>query len=123
MKRYETLLSIFVCLIVSAGALYHYLEKQHQLTEISLQIPEGRKQLGSIRDENIRLRFEIDQLENPAHLLQLARSAPYRHLRHPLRDEVSLVELPAKIVEKQEEAIPATNYTPFVIGAKRLAAN
>jgi hypothetical protein len=71
--------------------LYSYLETQNQLTHLKIHLPEVEKEMKLIREENQRLAYEIDQFENPAHLIELAHCPEYAHLKHPLIKEILTV--------------------------------
>jgi hypothetical protein len=65
-----------------------YFEKQNALTQLNMRLPEVQRQLASVREENRRMHYEIDQFENPSHLLELAHRPEFSHLKHPLLREI-----------------------------------
>jgi hypothetical protein len=79
---------IVICLFTCGFAFYSYLDKQNDLTSLRIAIPTKMKSLKAIQEENMRLHYEIDQFENPGHLMQLARSGEFAHLKQPLATEV-----------------------------------
>lgn len=81
-------LRIVCCLIALSCALYSYIDQQNAVTQLRIQIPALAKEIQGIREENTRFQYEIDQFENPAHLMELARHSEFSHLRHPLVKEV-----------------------------------
>ncbi|EKE08745.1 MAG: hypothetical protein ACD_17C00013G0002 [uncultured bacterium] len=85
------LFQIGICLSVFGMFLYVYLEKQNELTELKIRLPEVEKAVRLIQEENRRLAFEIDQFENPAHLIEIAHYPEYGHLKHPLLKEILTV--------------------------------
>lgn len=89
---------IFIRVLICIGAigcfLYAYISKQNSITELRLQIPMVAKELEGILQENTRLQFEIDQFENPQHLMELAGTPPFSHLKYPLLDEIITIEVP-----------------------------
>ncbi len=93
------LMQLGVCVCVAGGALFSYLEKQNRVTELKILLPELQKQIAVIEEENRRLAYEIDQLESPIHLMELARRPEFSHLKHPLIREIFTVP----------EAIASTN--------------
>lgn len=82
------MIRILLCILVFGICLYAYIDKQNKITKLRLQIPSLVSQLQSVEQENVRLQFEIDQFESPMHLLELSKRPEYRHLKHPLQDEV-----------------------------------
>lgn len=82
------MIRIFVCIIVFGATLYAFIDKQNKITKLRMEIPVLASQLKAIEQENLRLKFEIDQFESPDHLLELSRRPEYRHLKHPKLDEV-----------------------------------
>ena len=87
------------CLGVLVLCLYSYQNKQNDLTHIRILIPQLEKEISTVREETRKLQYEVDRTETPTRLIELAHSAEYRHLKHPLLREIK--EVP--------EAI-ATNY-------------
>jgi hypothetical protein len=55
---------------------------------MKLCLPKVEKEILVLKEENKRLRYEIDQFENPNHLMELARSPEYSYLKHPLVKDV-----------------------------------
>ncbi len=82
------IIQLTICFLTFCAWLYSYLEKQNQLTHLRIQIPEIAKQLKMIREENTRLQYEIDQFENPEHLIELSRRPEFAHLKQPLQKEI-----------------------------------
>lgn len=85
------LLRLGICLGVFGLCLYSYLDTQNRVTHLKIQLPEVEKQIKLIQEENRRLAYQIDQFENPAHLIELARCPEYAHLKHPLLKEILTV--------------------------------
>ncbi len=85
------LLRLGFCLTVFGLCLYSYFYKQSELTQLKIQLPEVEKQIRLVREENRRLRYEIDRFENPARLIELAHSPEFSHLKHPLLKEILTV--------------------------------
>lgn len=80
-----------ICLGVFGLCLYSYLETQNELTHLKISLPEMEKEVKLIQEENRRLAYEIDQLENPARLIELAHRPEFSHLKHPLLKEILTV--------------------------------
>src|SRR5438045_707399 len=84
---------IFICILGAGVLLYAYIDKQNELTELRLQIPQLAKEVKSIQEENTRLQYEIDRFESPIHLMELSRKPEFGHLKHPyLSDIITLPE-------------------------------
>ncbi len=86
--NYGYLIRLSLCIVVCGLLLYSYISKQNAITKVRLEIPKLMKQLEVVQQENTRLQFEIDQFENPLHLMEIANRAEYRHLKHPMQNEV-----------------------------------
>ena len=82
------LLPIFVCGV----CLYSYIDKQNALTRLKIAIPTLAKEIRALHEENVRLHYEIDLFESPEHLLELAKSCAFSHLKHPLVKEILTVK-------------------------------
>ncbi len=85
---------LFLCILMIGVFLYAYINKQNQITELRLQIPVVAQQLQIVQQENTGLQFEIDQFENPLHLMELARLPQFSHLKHPLVNEIITIQVP-----------------------------
>ncbi len=85
---------VFLCILTLGIFLYAFINKQNHITELRLQIPIAARELQAIQQENIRLQFEIDQFENPTHLMELARRPQFSHLKHPLANEIITIPVP-----------------------------
>ncbi|MES2344529.1 MAG: hypothetical protein V4494_01130 [Chlamydiota bacterium] len=113
-------LRLFLPIAVCGFSLYSYMDKQNALTELRMAIPTVSKEIKMLREENTRLKYEIDFFESPQHLLELAKSCEFSHLKHPLLKEVITVqegnslEMPS-IVEEEK----MTRSTPlFTLAVK-----
>lgn len=87
------LIRVFIAIITLGGFLYAYINKQNEITELRLQIPMLAKSVAEIEQENTRLRFEIDQFENPDHLMELIKRPEFCHLKHPLLKDIAEVKV------------------------------
>jgi hypothetical protein len=85
---------ILICIVVMGAFLYAYILKQNVITELRLQIPMVARELEAIKQENVRLQFEIDQFESPQHLMELSNQPQFSHLKHPLLNEIISIEVP-----------------------------
>ena len=79
---------LFVAMGFFGFLLYEYLDKQNEITELRIQIPELAKAIQKINEENARLQYEIEEFENPLHLIELSRDPKYSHLKHPMAQDV-----------------------------------
>jgi hypothetical protein len=84
------ILRVLVCIFFFGFALYSYVDKQNELTELKLRLPRIAKEIKAIRQENMRLAFEIESFENPEHLMELAKE--FGHLKHPCLNEIVMVK-------------------------------
>ena len=90
------LLRLFLCLLVFSVYLFLYVEKQNELTELRFRIPVVAKELKALQDENAKLQYEVEQFENPAHLMELARNPEFTHLKHPLVKDIIVLDAPGE---------------------------
>lgn len=82
---------VFICIFAAGVAVFAYIDKQNDLTELRLAIPALAKEVKSIQEENTRLRYEIERFESPIHLMELMRKPEFGHLKYPyLKDEIFL---------------------------------
>jgi hypothetical protein len=80
-----------ICVAVFGWCLFSYLERQNQVTHLKIRLPELEREIGKIREEERRLRYEIDRFENPSHLIEVAHRPEFSHLKHPLLREILTV--------------------------------
>lgn len=92
MKQATFFLQILCCIFAAGIALYAYIDKQNDLTELRLVIPTLTKEVKRIQKENIRLQYEVDRFESPIHLMELLRRPEYSHLKYPHVDDVVVIE-------------------------------
>jgi hypothetical protein len=75
----------------------------------------------TIKEENIRLQYEIEQFENPQHLMELSRHTAFTHLKHPLVKDVATcqegiaMQMPS---DKKQDAVLFTHKPTLATGAK-----
>lgn len=90
----------FICIFAAGIALFAYIDKQNELTELRLAIPALAKNVKSIQEKNNQLKYEIERFESPIHLMELMRKPEFSHLKYPyLKDEVFL-QKPKHVGEK-----------------------
>ena len=87
----KLLIQIGICLSVFGLCLYSYLDRQNSLTKMKIQLPQMEKEIQLIREENRRLSYQIEQFENPSHLIELAHRPEFSHLKHPILKEILTV--------------------------------
>jgi len=85
---------VLFCIAIVGVFLYVHILKQNTITELRLQIPQAAKELEAIKQENVRLRFEMDQFESPQHLMELSSQPQFSHLKYPLLNEIITLEVP-----------------------------
>ncbi|WP_194848104.1 hypothetical protein [Candidatus Neptunochlamydia vexilliferae] len=86
------LVRLLICIFVLGIALYTYIDKQNDLTSLKMAIPQLVDSVRSLKEENADLSLEIEQLENPSHLIELLRQKEFSHLRYPCAHEVIVCE-------------------------------
>ena len=79
------------CLAIFGWGLFSYLNKQQELAQIRVQLPELEKRLKVIQEENRRMLCEIEELENPSRLIELVHRPEFGYLKHPLLREILTV--------------------------------
>lgn len=87
------------CIFVAGLTLYLYIDRHNKLTELRIVIPQVSREVNMIREENTRLRYEIERFESPIHLMELLRKPEFSHLRYPYLNEVVVV--PQDILGKE----------------------
>lgn len=80
-----------LCVAVAVLALYSYINEQNTLTQLRFELPVLAKQVQAIREENIRLQYEIDLFESPENLMRLAAKTEFAHLKHPSYNHILIV--------------------------------
>lgn len=89
---------IFACIFAVSIALYAYIEKHNELTELRIALPTLAKEVHAIHEENKRLGYEIDRFESPIHLMELSKKPEFSHLKYPYQDDI--VKLSIENAEK-----------------------
>src|SRR4051812_33745810 len=79
-------LRIVVCMAIAVTFAYAYIDKQNELTAVRLMIPVIAKELKVIREENVRLKYQIDCFESPSHLMALVKKPQFSYLKFPGQD-------------------------------------
>ena len=84
-------LTFFTSVFIVTMTLYAYLNKHNALTELRIKLPQVKKELKAVEEENVRLLFEIERFEQPLHLMELARKPQYAHLKHPPISDIIII--------------------------------
>ncbi len=82
---------LLICISFTGLALYKYIDKVNELTELRLLIPVLTKEVKEIHEQNLELQYAIKSFESPLHLMELARKPEFGHLKYPSLDEVILL--------------------------------
>lgn len=85
---YRLILSIFIITLL----LYSYLDKHNDLAELKIEIPKLVKEIAELEEENSRLQYEINCLENPKDLMGFLRQKEFSHLKQPLESELIILK-------------------------------
>lgn len=114
-------IQVACCVGVFGCCLCSYVNTQNAVTRLRLEIPIFSQELSKLKEQNNRLKYEIDLFESPEHLMQLARCSEFSHLKYPTLQEVLTVSeavvLPKSPIEK-ERSLPALKWN-LAIGAKQ----
>ena len=98
------IVKVLVCVFSFGGMLYAYLDQQNDLTKLRIELPELAREVRVLEEDNSRLRYEIEQFENPKHLMELAKRPEFSHLKYPIVDEVLVVNpTPSEKSVREEE--------------------
>lgn len=89
----KNLFRVLLCVFVGGATLYAYVNKQNQLTKMRLKIPPLEKEVRQLKEENRRLMYEVDQFENPVHLIELLSKPEFAHLKHPILKDIVVIEV------------------------------
>jgi cell division protein FtsL len=114
-------LQVFLCLMLFSICWFSYLEKQNELTELRIYVPKLVKEIKYIQEENTRLKYQIEQFENPERLMKMASETRFSHLKHPLNKEILVLqeavalELPS---QSEKESVPLKPKLTLAVGAK-----
>ncbi|HEY4831599.1 MAG TPA: hypothetical protein VIH61_03465 [Waddliaceae bacterium] len=88
------LLRLSICLVVIWLTLFFYIDENNELTELRRLIPQLEKEVKAFEEDNVRLTYEIEQFENPFHLMELVRKPEYSHLKYPYVESVIILQDP-----------------------------
>ncbi len=94
--------------------MYLYVEKQNYLTYLRMEIPKKSSIIRHLKEEIVEYEYEVDQLESPMRLMQLASSSQFSHLVHPYAEGVLTIK-GKEFFPKSEKAKPSPSF-PAVLG-------
>jgi hypothetical protein len=105
------LVKIFICFFALSFSFYSYLAQQNDVKRLRMMIPARSEQIRKLEEENMALSYQIEQFENPVHLMKLSKHPQFSHLKHPLIKDVEVIEgsveidLPALSKSAREESM------------------
>ena len=82
-----------------------------------MHLPKLTKEIQAIQEVNANLEYQIECFENPQHLLSLASSPKYAHLKFPFTEEVLTVKEGLALqwgTPKEQKTQQAKSKTPIV---------
>ena len=97
---------IAVCIIGCAAISYEHIHELNKLTAMRIQIPQIAQEIALVNEEIDRLDFEFQSIENPVHLLYLAKNAEYSDLKYPLQEDILVVNTAQPTVLAKIESKP-----------------
>jgi hypothetical protein len=97
MNRFMRLL---ICLLFLGINLYCYIDMTNRQTQMRLELPKYEKAIEMLSQQNIQLKYELENFNNPQHLLELAKQPEYSHLKFPFMEEVLVIS--SEIAKKHE---------------------
>src|SRR5277367_4512026 len=83
---------LLICISFTGLALYKYIDKINELTELRLLIPVLSREVKEIHEQNLELQYAIECFESPLHLMELARKPEFGHLKYPFFNEIILLQ-------------------------------
>lgn len=100
--KFSFLIKISFCILIFCVQLFKYIDKINNLTKLKMGIPKIEKEVLLLKEENKRLKYEIDKFENPNNLITLARTAEFAHLKHPLVKDVLKIEKVIALCDRKQ---------------------
>ncbi len=111
-------IQVLVCAFSCGGALYAYVRQQNDLTKVRIDLPKLTREVRQLEELNSRLRYEIERFENPKHLMELAKRPEFSHLKHPLINEISVVQVHEDVPQTPEDSKVSPATRAIFIGAR-----
>ena len=71
-----------------AAFLYAYVVHHNRVLQLQMEIPKLAKEVREIEQDNIRLRFQIQQFEDPSNLMKTLALREYVHLEYAASSDV-----------------------------------
>ena len=99
---------ILICTISFSAALCAYLNARNDVTKLMIELPRLSKELTLIEEQNTILRYKVEQFENPAHLLNLLKTAEYASLLSGGNSEI--IAIKKEVEEKVEQSQRAKGF-------------
>lgn len=91
-----------LCIIAMGYFQYVYLQRQHEVTKLRIEIPRLSANVKKAKEENLHLRFLVDQFENPQYLGKIARDKRFSHLKYPLLSEIITIRTDDKSIRESD---------------------
>ena len=111
----------FICIAVLSFLLYSYVDQQNDVTRLRLNIPQLAKEIKDLREENTRLQYQIDLFESPQNLMQLASSAEFSHLKHPMAKDIVTLDQGLALrpaLSEKEQPFAVTPKLPLAVNSR-----
>ena len=105
MKQRSFLLKIGVCLAALSFVLYRHIDEQNKITALKIALPQALKELKTIKEETMNLRYRIEQFESPENLLALSKKSEFDHLQYPLAKELIAMSEGPHLMDNEETHI------------------
>jgi hypothetical protein len=102
MKQRIFLLKIGVCLVALSFVLYRHIDEQNKITALKIVLPQAMKELKTLKEETMNLRYRIEQFESPENLLALSKKNEFSHLQYPLAKELIAMNEGPRLIEDEE---------------------
>lgn len=72
--------------------LYSYIDGTNHITELRIKVPQLKKETRELEEKSADLLYRIEEFEDPAHLLELARQPQFGHLCFPQEQQLLILE-------------------------------
>lgn len=86
------LIRFFICIVFTLILIYSFIDKQNKFTEVQRQIPQIKKELQKINEDNRLLEYKLKCFESPQNLLNLLKRPEFSHLRYPCINELKMMK-------------------------------
>ncbi len=100
-------LAVCLCLLCFGLCLYSYVGKHNAVMKLRIEVPKLTRTLKAAEEENMRLVYAIQEFESPQHLMRLASSKEFSHLKFPLLKEVVTLKQAVALARVADLKIPA----------------